>query len=57
MSDNKLAQLHEILDNPIRRKLLIKMGERDRLSFDDLLKQLKTVTAEELQSQLKILEI
>jgi hypothetical protein len=55
MSADNLAPLHELLKDPIRQKTLLLLGERDRLSFDDLVKQLKIDDQEELHNQLKIL--
>jgi hypothetical protein len=55
MSDDKLAELHEFLKNPIRQKILLKLGEYDRLSFEDLIKELKIDNPQELNSQLEIL--
>ena len=56
MSDDKLcSNLHELLKDPLRQKILLKLGEHDGLSFDELLKELKIDDQEELHSQLKIL--
>jgi hypothetical protein len=55
MSDDRLAELHELLKNPIRQKILLKLGEYDRLSFEDLMKELKMDNPQELHSQLEIL--
>ncbi len=30
MSDDRLAELHELLKNPIRQKILLKLGAHDR---------------------------
>jgi len=58
MSDNnadKLSPLHEILKDPLRQKILLKLGERDGLSFDEMMKELKIDDQQEVHSQLKIL--
>jgi hypothetical protein len=58
MSDNnadKLAPLHEILKDPLRQKILLKLGEQNGLSFEDLMKELKIDDQQEVHSQLKIL--
>ena len=55
MSNDKLAELHEFLKNPIRQKILLKLGEHDRLSFEDLMNELKMDNPQELHSQLEIL--
>ncbi len=56
MSDDNLDALHEILKDPIRQKILIQLGEHNRLSFYALKEQLRTVAMDELQRQLKILD-
>ena len=56
MSDDNLAVLHELVKDPVREKMLLKLGENERLSFDGLKEYLKNVTAEELQRQLRILD-
>jgi hypothetical protein len=55
MSDDRLAELHELLKNPIRQKILLKLGAHDRVSFEDLMKELKIDNPQELRSQLEIL--
>jgi hypothetical protein len=51
----RLARWHEILKDPIRQKILLKLGEHDKLSFDELIKELKTDDQEELYNELQIL--
>jgi hypothetical protein len=34
MSNDKLAELHEFLKDPLRQKILLKLGEHDGLSLD-----------------------
>jgi DNA-binding HxlR family transcriptional regulator len=55
MSQANLAKLHDLLQDPVRQKILLKLSRHERLSFEDLKGELKTVGAEELKSQLKIL--
>ena len=50
-----LAGFHEVLKDPLRRKILLNLGEHNDLSFDDLLKELKIDDQEGLRSQLKVL--
>jgi len=38
----------------LRQKILLKLGEHDSSSFDDLMKELKIDDQQELHSQLKI---
>jgi hypothetical protein len=52
---DKLARWHELLKAPVRRKILLKLGEHDKLSFDELLKELKIEDQEELYSELQVL--
>ena len=39
----------------MRQKILLKLGERDGFSFEDLMKELKIDDQQEVHSQLKIL--
>ncbi len=55
MSQDNLAKLNALLKDPVRRKILLKLSSHEHLSFEDLKGQLKTVNAEELEKQLKIL--
>lgn len=56
MSEDRLAQLHNILREPLRQKILLQLGEHDELSFDDLKKNLKIDDYQELNEQLSVLE-
>jgi DNA-binding HxlR family transcriptional regulator len=56
MSDERLAQLHEILKDTLSQKILLQLGESDSLSFDDLMKNLKLNGTQELSNQLNTLE-
>jgi hypothetical protein len=56
MSDDKLAELHEFLKDPIRQKILLKLGEYDSLTFEELLEKLKIDDSQELLRQLKVLD-
>jgi hypothetical protein len=51
----RLARWHELLKDPLRQKILLKLGEHDKLSFDELLKELKIDDQEELYDQLQVL--
>ena len=55
MSADKLDQLHEILKDPLRQKILLKLGEHRGLSFDELMKELKIDNREEVDNQLNVL--
>ena len=52
---DRLARFHELLKDPFRQKILLKLGEHDKLSFDELLKELKIDDQEELYDQLQVL--
>ncbi len=56
MSDERFAQLHEILKDALSQKILLKLGEFDSLSFDDLRNNLKIEDTQELSNQLNTLE-
>jgi hypothetical protein len=55
MSGNRLAQLHNVLKDPLRQKILLQLGQYDRLTLDVLAKHLKTANIKELSDQLQIL--
>jgi hypothetical protein len=52
---DKLARWHEFLKDPVRQKILLKLGEHDKLSFDELMKELKIDDQEELHNELQVL--
>ncbi len=56
MSDDRLAQLHEILKDTLSRKILLQLGEHGHLTFDDLIKNLNIEDTQELSYQLNTLE-
>lgn len=56
MSDDSLAQMHEALREPLRQKILLKLGEHASLGLDDLVKGLNYEDSKELSYQLGILE-
>lgn len=56
MNGDRLAELHNVLEQPLRCKILPKLSEQDSLTFDDLTKNLKTDDPQELSSQLAVLE-
>ena len=51
-----LARLHEFLKDPIRRRILLKLSELGKLSFDDLMKELKIDDQEQVHDQLSDLD-
>jgi predicted ArsR family transcriptional regulator len=55
MNDSKLARLPEVLKDPVRQKILLLLGEHDRLIFKELLEKLEIHDKEELKNQLKVL--
>jgi hypothetical protein len=54
--DDKLARWHELLKDPVRQKILLKIGKHDKLSFDELLKELKIDDQKELYDELQVLD-
>jgi hypothetical protein len=52
---DRLARWHEILKDPIRQKILLKLGQYDKLSFDELMKDLKIDDQMRLYNELQIL--
>ncbi len=55
MSDDKLSQLHEVVKESLRQKILLQLGEHERLTLDDLIKNLRAYNIQELSNQLNIL--
>jgi DNA-binding HxlR family transcriptional regulator len=56
MSSDRLSELHEVLKDPVRQKILLKLGQSSNLNFDDLKEKLKIADSAELSSQLNILQ-
>ncbi len=52
---DKFVRWYALLDSPIRQKILLKLGEYDKLSFDELLKEVKIDDQMQLYSELRIL--
>ncbi len=52
---DRIARLHELLKDPVRQRILLKLGEHDKLSFDELLKELKIDDQQELYDELQVL--
>ena len=52
---DRLARWREFLKDPIRRKILLKLGQYDKLSFDQLMKNLKIDDQMQLYNELQIL--
>ena len=55
MNDDKLAQLHELLKEPLRQKILFKLDEHDGIDFDELITDLKIDNRQEVLRQLNVL--
>jgi hypothetical protein len=55
MSDDKLSQLHQVLKEPLRQKILLQLGNHKRLTLNDLIKNLRAYNIEEISQQLDIL--
>ena len=56
MSQDRLAQLHDALRQPLRQKILLQLGQNDNLTIDDFAKNLKINDLTELSNQLAELE-
>jgi predicted transcriptional regulator len=54
MSNERLSELHEIIREPLRQKILLQLGQ-GALTFDEVTKNL-TLSAEEIGNQLKTME-
>jgi hypothetical protein len=55
MSDDRLSQLHQVLKEPLRYKILMQFGKNERLPLDDLIANLSDYSIQELRNQLNIL--
>jgi DNA-binding transcriptional ArsR family regulator len=55
MIDNTLEELHEYLKEPLRRKILLKLGAHKAMDLDELTKQLKDYDKREVLFQLDVL--
>jgi DNA-binding HxlR family transcriptional regulator len=56
MSSDRLHELHEVAKDPLRQKILLKLGQHNRQDFDDLTNSLKITDPSELSKQLGILQ-
>jgi DNA-binding HxlR family transcriptional regulator len=56
MSSDRLSELHSVLKDPLRQKILLKLGQYDNLDFDGLKKNLKLADSQELSYQLNTLQ-
>ena len=56
MSSDRLLDLHEVVKEPLRHRIFLKLGQYNSLDFNDLLKSLKISDSLELSNQLSILE-
>ena len=52
---DRLARWREFLKDPVRQKILLKLGQHDKLSFDELMKDLKIDDQMKLYNELQIL--
>ena len=52
---NRLARWHNLVNDPVRRMILLKLGQHDRLSLNELEKTLRKIDRQQLYYQLKIL--
>jgi DNA-binding HxlR family transcriptional regulator len=56
MLRDRLAEIHEVVKEPLRQEILLKLGQRNSQDFDDLAKSLKITDASELSNQLDIIQ-
>jgi hypothetical protein len=56
MSSDRLSEMHEVIKDPLRQRILLKLGQRDSLDFDGLVKNLKMTDTKELSNQLVALQ-
>jgi hypothetical protein len=56
MSAERLFQIHEVLKEPLRQKILLQLGQNESLTMDELTRKLKIQDSQEISSQLGILE-
>ena len=54
MSD-RLSELYSVLKEPLRQKILLKLGQSDNFDFDSLMKSLKLTEPSNLDNQLSVL--
>jgi hypothetical protein len=55
MSSDKLAELHEVLEEQLRQDILVRLGEFGSLDFEGLKKKLKLADSAILSNQIEIL--
>ena len=55
MRDDRLSQIHEVLKDPIRQKILLQLGEHECLTLYDLTENLRAYDIQELSNQLNML--
>jgi len=56
MCSDRLSEIHEVIKEPLRQKILLKLGQRNSQDFDELSKSLKITNSSELSNQLNILQ-
>ena len=52
---NRLTRWHNLVNDPVRRMILLKLGQYGRLSLNELEKTLRKIDRQQLYDQLKIL--
>lgn len=56
MNSDRIAKLHMVVKEPLRREILLQLELHGNMSFDDFMKRLKIQDGQELRKQLNILE-
>jgi DNA-binding HxlR family transcriptional regulator len=56
MCSDRLFEMHEVIKEPLRQKILLKLGQHTSQDFDELFKSLKVTDSFELSNQLNILQ-
>jgi hypothetical protein len=56
MSGDRTFELHEVVKDPLRQKILLKLGQHDSIEFDSLVENLKLTDTQELSNQLVTLQ-
>jgi len=56
MIGDRLSEIHEVIKDPLRQRILLKLGQYNSQDFDDLSKNLKITNTHKLSNQLAILQ-
>jgi len=56
MISDRLSEMHEVIKDPLRQSILLKLGQHNSQDFDDFSKSLKITDSSELSNQLNILQ-